>query len=120
MIQDITSIYYLELFLYCCTVSQMEGFKLPLTRGSMDDISGETEMSERGDGTQETPLDSMSSQGAKAIYEREAQILIDYSALDEEFKEVSVPVVCRHFHESFCLFVFFAIHWLLVPLVFAL
>ena len=67
---------------------QMEGIKLPLTQGSMDDISGETDMS-GADGSQETPLDSMSTQGAKAIYEKEAQILIDYSALDDEYKDVS-------------------------------
>ena len=65
----------------------MEGIKLPLTRGSMEDISGETDMS-GADGTQDTPQDSMSSQGAKAIYEKEAHILIDYSALDEEYREV--------------------------------
>ncbi|KAK7102755.1 structural maintenance of chromosomes protein 1A-like [Littorina saxatilis] len=69
---------------------KMEGVKLPLTQGSMDDISGETDMS-GVDGTQETPLDSMSSQGAKAIYEREAQILINYSALDEDIKDLDEP-----------------------------
>nr|KAG5701912.1 hypothetical protein BaRGS_014977 [Batillaria attramentaria] len=70
---------------------KMEGVKLPLTQGSMDDISGETDMSGTGEGTQETPLDSMSSQGARAIYEREAQILVDYSALDEEYRELEEP-----------------------------
>ena len=53
----------------------------------MDDISGETEQSNTGE---ETPIDSMSSQGAKAIYEKEAQILIDYTALDDEYKEVNI------------------------------
>lgn len=70
---------------------KMDGIKLPLRQGSMDDISGETDVSERGEGSQETPLDSMSSQGAKAIYEKEAQILIDYSALDDEYKELDEP-----------------------------
>ena len=66
----------------------MEGIKLPLTQGSMEHISGETDMS-GVDGSQDAPPDSMSSQGAKAIYEREAQILVNYSALDEEYKEVT-------------------------------
>ncbi|KAL8609913.1 hypothetical protein ACOMHN_016388 [Nucella lapillus] len=69
---------------------KMEGIKLPLTHGSMDDISGETDMS-GADGTPDTPLDSMSTQGAKAIYEREAQILVNYSALDEEYRELDEP-----------------------------
>ena len=71
----------------------MEGIKLPLTVGSMDDISGETDMS-GADGSQDAPPDSMSSQGAKAIYEKEAQIVIDYSALDDEYKEVSECLDC--------------------------
>lgn len=67
---------------------KMEGIKLPFKRGSMDDISGETDVSGAGEGTQDTPLDSMSSQGARAIYEREAQIQVNYAALDDEYKEL--------------------------------
>lgn len=66
----------------------MEGIKLPMKQGSMDDISGEGDASSAVEGSQETPQDSMSTQGAKAIYEREAQILIDYALLDDDFKEV--------------------------------
>lgn len=56
----------------------------------MDDISREDEPSSQPDSqsTADTPLDSMSSQGQKAIYAKEAQIQIDYSSLDEDVKEV--------------------------------
>ena len=65
-------------------IFQMEDIRLPMTQGTMDDISQE------GEGSQDTSStgESMSSQGAKAIYEREAQIMLDYSALDDEYKEV--------------------------------
>ena len=49
----------------------------------MDDIEGEGV-----DGSQETPMDTSSSQGTKAIYEREATLEIDYSLLSDENKEV--------------------------------
>lgn len=68
----------------------MDDVQLPFKRGTMEDINREDEPSSQPDGSQETPLDSMSSQGAKAIYAREAHILIDYSALEEDDKEVGV------------------------------
>ena len=49
----------------------------------MDDIEGEGM-----EGSQETPMDTSSSQGTKAIYEREAALDIDYSILSDENKEV--------------------------------
>ena len=61
-----------------------------MKRGTMDDISqeaGDTSRLESSAG--ETPVDSMSSQGAKQIYEREAQIVINYSKLDDDYKDVS-------------------------------
>ena len=33
-------------------------------------------------------VDSMTSQGARVVYEKESHIVIDYSQLDEELKEV--------------------------------
>ena len=54
----------------------------------MDDISQENDPSSQPDGSQDTPTDSMSSRGARAIYEREARIEIDYSQLEDEYKEV--------------------------------
>lgn len=69
----------------------MDDIQLPMKKGTMDDISREDEPSSQPDGsTSETPMDSMSSQGARAIYEREAQITIDYDLLDEDYKDVSI------------------------------
>lgn len=69
---------------------QMDDIRLPMRMGTMDDISREDEPSSQPDSqsTADTPLDSMSSQGQKAIYAKEAQIQIDYSSLDEDVKEV--------------------------------
>ncbi|XP_035827369.1 structural maintenance of chromosomes protein 1A [Aplysia californica] len=64
---------------------KMDDIRIPMRRGTMDDISQE---GEGGDGSQETPMDSLSSQGAKAIYEREANLDIDYSVLSEDHKEL--------------------------------
>ena len=67
----------------------MENIDLPMKKGTMEDITQETnEPSSQPDGSTETLTDSMSSQGAKRIYEKEANILIDYDLLDEEHKEV--------------------------------
>ena len=61
---------------------------LPMLKGSMDDISQEGEtLSSQGEGDSTQP-DSLSSRGAKAIYEREAQIRIDYSSVDDDYKDV--------------------------------
>lgn len=70
---------------------KMEDIELPMTKGTMEDITQENEPSSQPDGSTETPTDSMSSQGAKRIYEREANILIDYSRLDDEHKEIDDP-----------------------------
>lgn len=83
-------------YLYCYSASlplQMDDIRLPMKSGTMEDISREDEPSSQPDGgsqsTADTPLDSMSSQGQRAIYAKEAQIQIDYSSLDEDYKEVS-------------------------------
>ena len=77
--------------MYCMLCTQMESIHLPLERGMIDDISGETDMS-AADGSQDTPINSMSTQGAKVVYEREAHIVVDYSSMDDEHKEVCVCV----------------------------
>ena len=66
----------------------MDDIDLPMTKGTMEDITQENEASSQPDGSTETPTDSMSSQGAKRIYEKEANILIDYGRLDDDLKEV--------------------------------
>ena len=68
----------------------MEDIRLPMVRGTMDDISQEEGASSQADSE---ALDSMSSQGQKAIYEREAQITIDYERLDDDYKDVGVAFV---------------------------
>jgi structural maintenance of chromosome 1 len=64
----------------------MDDIRLPMVKGTMDDISQE---GGGGAASQDSEVDSMSTQGQKAIYEREANIQIDYESLDEEMKEVS-------------------------------
>ena len=76
----------------------MDDIDLPMTSGTMEDITQENEPSSQPDGSTETPTDSMSSQGAKRIYEKEANILIDYSRLDDELKEVILWPVAKSLH----------------------
>lgn len=76
---------------------KMDNIELPMRKGTMDDITQENEPSSAMDGTQmdgtqsETNLDSKSSQGAKKIYEKEALIIIDYTSLVDELKEIEEP-----------------------------
>ena len=68
---------------------QMEDIRVPMSRGTMEDISQEGEQSSQVDGSEGGAVtDSMSSQGAKRIYEREARIMVDYSNLDDDLKDV--------------------------------
>ncbi|CAH1783210.1 unnamed protein product [Owenia fusiformis] len=70
---------------------KMEDIKLPMTRGTMEDISQEAGESSQVDSSMDqssTNVDSMSSQGAKAIYEKEANIRINYNKLDEDMKDL--------------------------------
>ncbi|KAL5014287.1 hypothetical protein ScPMuIL_008557 [Solemya velum] len=69
---------------------KMEDIHLPMKKGTMEDISREDEPSSQPDST-ETPMDSMSSQGAKAIYEKEAQIVINFDDLDDDYKDLEHP-----------------------------
>lgn len=68
---------------------KMDNILLPMKSGNMDDITQENEPSSAMDGTQsEMGPDTMSSQGAKRIYEKESLIRIDYDMLDDELKEL--------------------------------
>lgn len=71
----------------------MDNINLPMRKGTMEDITQENEPSSamdgtQMDGTQSETGDSLSSKGAKKIYEKEALIIIDYSSLDDDLKEV--------------------------------
>ncbi|ELT90865.1 hypothetical protein CAPTEDRAFT_228943 [Capitella teleta] len=58
---------------------KMDDIRLPMERGRMDDISqGDSQVDSS---LSESQLDSMSTQDQRAIYEREAQIVLDYSML---------------------------------------
>lgn len=79
--------------MFDCSCLQMDNIRLPMRKGTMDDIT-QNEASSAIDGTQmdgtqsELGPDSMSSKGAKKIYEKEALIIIDYTKLDDDLKEV--------------------------------
>ncbi|XP_046363466.1 structural maintenance of chromosomes protein 1A-like [Haliotis rufescens] len=68
---------------------KMDAVRIPMRRGTMDDISQENDPSNQP--SQESATDSNSSRGARAIYEREARIEIDYSQLDDEHRELDHP-----------------------------
>ncbi|XP_041349100.1 structural maintenance of chromosomes protein 1A-like [Gigantopelta aegis] len=74
---------------------KIEDIQLPMKRGTMDDISQEGDVSSQPEASQETPSDSMSSQGAKAIYEKEAKIRIDYSSLSDDYLDLEHDEVKR-------------------------
>ena len=74
----------------------MEDIRLPLTNGSMDEISEGGEASSQPD-SGDTPVDSMSSFGARAIYEREARILVNYEQLNDDYKDVSAHLVVTRY-----------------------
>ncbi|XP_072027504.1 structural maintenance of chromosomes protein 1A-like [Amphiura filiformis] len=64
---------------------KMEDIKVPMKRGTMDDISEETD-DQSGSQGDSSALDSMSTQGARTIYAREAQIIINYKHLSHDLK----------------------------------
>ena len=66
-----------------CVGGQMEGIEVPMSRGSMNDIVHEPEPSQS-----DSVADSLSTQGARQIHEREAHIVVDYSQLDDDYKDV--------------------------------
>ena len=78
---------YYEIIIVILNSVQMEGVHVPMSQGSMDDITQEGgESSSQVDHSQG---DSMSTQGARAIYAREAHIVIDYTHLTDDYKDVS-------------------------------
>ena len=64
----------------------MDDIRLPMVTGSMDDISQEGSAGAESQESEER--DSMSTQGQRAIYAREANIQVDYENLEDELKEV--------------------------------
>ena len=62
----------------------MNGIQVPMSRGAMEDIAEEVEPSS----SQMDTGESMTTQGARNIYQREALIVVDYSSLDEDYKDV--------------------------------
>ena len=81
------------MLLWCCF--QMEGIDVPMTRGSMNDVAQEVDT---GASQSDSATDSLSTQGARQIYERESHIVIDYARLDDEYKDVRMPMYlcCLH------------------------
>ena len=69
----------------------MDDIRLPMTQGSMEDITQEGESSQVP--SSDLGVDSMSSQGARAIYEKEANIVIDYDQLSDDYRDVSITVL---------------------------
>ena len=65
----------------------MEDIRVPMKQGTMEDISQEGEHSSQVDSSM-SEVDSMSTQGQRAIYEREARIVINYDNLDDDDKEL--------------------------------
>jgi len=61
---------------------------VPMRRGSMNDISEEVDTAAASQADSGTTLDSMSTQGARQIHERESHIIVDYSHLDDDYKDV--------------------------------
>ncbi|XP_002735243.1 structural maintenance of chromosomes protein 1A-like [Saccoglossus kowalevskii] len=69
---------------------KMDDIRLPMKRGTMDDITQEGESSSQVEANESgsiTGMDSMSSQGAKTIYAKEANIIINYRHIREELKD---------------------------------
>ncbi|EDO49596.1 predicted protein [Nematostella vectensis] len=77
---------------------KMEDIELPFKRGTVDDIElGEPTSSHvESESSSAMEIDSMSSQGAKITYEREANIIIDYSSLSRRLKEHDDPEEVRN------------------------
>lgn len=65
----------------------MDDIIIPMIRGNMDDID-EDVASFQTDGDAEAPNEHSSGHSSRLIYEREAQIKIDYSNLSDEMREV--------------------------------
>jgi hypothetical protein len=62
----------------------MEGVHVPMSHGRMEDIAEEVETSVNQSDTGE----STTSQDVRHIFQREAHIVVDYSLLDDNYKDV--------------------------------
>ena len=61
---------------------------MPMSRGSMHDIAQEGDAAAASQSDSSAVVDSLSTQGARQIYERESHIVVDYSQLDDDYKDV--------------------------------
>ncbi|KAJ7391319.1 Structural maintenance of chromosomes protein 1B [Desmophyllum pertusum] len=81
---------------------KMEDIFLPFKKGEMNDIDlGEPSASQPGSSSQgesssSMDVDSTSTQGAKITYEREANLVIDYSKLSRGLKQLEDPPEIRN------------------------
>ncbi|XP_078369218.1 structural maintenance of chromosomes protein 1A-like [Oculina patagonica] len=79
---------------------KMEDIFLPFKKGGMNDIDlGEPTASQPETSSQESSsmdVDSTSTQGAKITYEREANLVIDYSSLSRNLKQLDDPSEIRN------------------------
>jgi len=69
---------------------------VPMSRGSMHDIAQEGDTAAASQSDSSAVVDSLSTQGARQIYERESHIVVDYSQLDDDYKDVRC--VCLRSH----------------------
>uniref|UniRef100_T1IVB8 Structural maintenance of chromosomes protein n=1 Tax=Strigamia maritima TaxID=126957 RepID=T1IVB8_STRMM len=66
---------------------QMDDIAIPMLRGVMDDIEQETPNPEES-GEVDEAADAPSSGSSRLMYERESQIQIDYSSVDDDLKDL--------------------------------
>lgn len=86
---------------------KMEDIFLPFKKGGMNDIdlgeasSGQPESSSQDQGESSSmDVDSTSTQGAKTTYEKEANLVIDYSSLNRNLKQLEDPSeICNMMNE---------------------
>ena len=79
---------------------KLQDIKLPLKQGSMEDIQNpqgtqSSEMDTESMGTS-TEYESLSSQAASKIYEKESKIILDYGTLDRDLKEFEDTKEIQH------------------------
>ena len=90
----------------------MEGIQLPMSQGSMDDITQESGQSSQMEQTGE----SMSTQGQRAIYEKEAHIVVDFTHLSDDHKDVSHALLVENWFISTYIFTTKGVHGTCFPI----
>ena len=76
-------------FLKKCKVEEIE---LPLSKGSLDDITGDDQSTAmETEAASSVAVESLVPENAKRIHQREAEIELDYSGLDEELLGLDKP-----------------------------